>query len=58
MTDPFTLALTLAAVAGVWLLACSACAVGVFLGMAALHYRVLRAERDQAAAQAQEGAAE
>ena len=51
MNDPFTLALTLAAVAGVWLLLCSACAVGVFLGMAALHYRALRA--DQTAAQAE-----
>lgn len=33
--------LTLAGVAGVWLLACSAVSVGVFLGMAALQRRVL-----------------
>ena len=54
-SGPLALVLTLAAVAGVWLLLCSACAVGVFLGMAALHCRVLRA--DQAAAQAEGKAA-
>ena len=55
MNDPFTVALTLAAVAGVWLLLCSAVAAGVYLGMLTLHVRVARQE--PAAARAAEGEA-
>ena len=58
MSDPLTLALTLAAVAGAWLLLCSAVAVGNYLAnLALLHALHVRVARQEPAAQSQEGKA-